>query len=432
MKKHLFSLLTIVVGILATSIQAHSQVITDQELIEAFKENPYRASAGHTPYEAPENAIYTSAPKGYKAFYISHLGRHGSRFQGAESIFSDVCVVMDKLHEQGLLTAQGDSLRMELQSMWDVHKEQMCGMLTQKGVKEHRGIAERMCNRNPEVFKQKDKNIVSCRSTVVTRCVESMYNFAMTVKAYNPALEIETNTDLLTGRTQNAPDQSKIRAHSGPAEKAMLAAADNMPTLAARLISDPTAATAFVPKEDLGAFLFNMFKAAAAAGCLDQDFHPLRFFTTEELLTCNKIRNIHFCSSYGCFGPTRDIAVGHSYPYAQLIIKEAEEAISGNGHCADLRFAHDKQVGPFLSLLDLEAYSVYTPTDQSHNYLAAWKHLSMAVNVQMIFYRNKNNDVLVKFLCNEKETKIPSLKEVHGCYYRWDDVREHIMNRINR
>ena len=83
-----------------------------------------------------------------------------------------------------------------------------------------------------------------------------------------------------------------------------------------------------------------------------------------------------------------------------------------------------------LSLMDLENYNVYTPTDQSHNHMAAWKYLSMTVNLQMVFYQNNKSDVLVKFLCNERETTIPSLNAINGYYYKWDEVRSHILNRI--
>ena len=54
----------------------------------------------------------------------------------------------------------------------------------------------------------------------------------------------------------------------------------------------------------------------------------------------------------------------------------------------------------------------------------------MAVNLQMIFYKDRKSDILVKFLCNERETKIPSLDAVEGIYYRWTDVRSHILTRI--
>lgn len=434
MKTSLLSILSILAAFALASAPVHAENIPDKKLIEAFKQNPYRAAAGHNAYETPVETIDTPAPKGYKPFYVSHFGRHGSRFQGSESAYSRVCQTLDKLHEAGLLTACGDTLRTELQQMWDAHKNLMEGMLTLKGGQEHRGIAQRLCERVPAVFKQKSRSKVNCTSTVVPRCIESMGYFSMEVQRFNPSLDITMDVGFKILDFQKeiamAPDSKEIRKHSGPAEKEMLQKAGTMPTLAARLLTNPEEASNLVPDKDLGKFLFNMFKAAAGAGCLDQKFDPLRFFTPEELLVCNKIRNIHFSSSYGCFGPTREIAVRHSYPYALLIIKEAEEAIAGNERCADLRFAHDKQVGPTLSLFDLENYNVYTPADQSHNYQAAWKYLSMGTNLQMIFYRNAKGDVLVKFLCNERESRIPSLSAMNEYYYRWTDVRNHILSRI--
>ena len=40
-------------------------------------------------YPAPEKLDYTAAPKGYKPFYISHFGRHGSRYLIGENEYTD-------------------------------------------------------------------------------------------------------------------------------------------------------------------------------------------------------------------------------------------------------------------------------------------------------------------------------------------------------
>jgi len=36
-------------------------------------------------YQAPQNISYSKVPEGYHAFYISHYGRHGSRWLPADS-----------------------------------------------------------------------------------------------------------------------------------------------------------------------------------------------------------------------------------------------------------------------------------------------------------------------------------------------------------
>ena len=46
----------------------------------------------------------------------------------------------------------------------------------------------------------------------------------------------------------------------------------------------------------------------------------------------------------------------------------------------------------------------------------------MGANIQLIFYR-KGNDVIVKFLHNERETSIPVSTDI-APYYHWKDVRQ--------
>ena len=50
----------------------------------------------------------------------------------------------------------------------------------------------------------------------------------------------------------------------------------------------------------------------------------------------------------------------------------------------------------------------------------------MASNLQIIFYRNKKGDVLVKFLYQEKERLLRGLEPVTGPYYRWEDVKSNL------
>ena len=128
MKSKGFYLIVVCVVLLIVPVSVCSQTFSDEQLIEAFKQNPYRASAGHTPYEAPINNVYTPAPKGYKAVYISHYGRHGSRYQSGEEIYKVVCSSLDEILANNLLTASGDSLRRELYILWDAHKNHMGGM----------------------------------------------------------------------------------------------------------------------------------------------------------------------------------------------------------------------------------------------------------------------------------------------------------------
>ena len=50
----------------------------------------------------------------------------------------------------------------------------------------------------------------------------------------------------------------------------------------------------------------------------------------------------------------------------------------------------------------------------------------MASNLQIIFYRNKSGDVLVKFLYQEQEKLLRGLEPDFGPYYKWDRVKANL------
>ena len=50
----------------------------------------------------------------------------------------------------------------------------------------------------------------------------------------------------------------------------------------------------------------------------------------------------------------------------------------------------------------------------------------MASNLQIIFYRNKSNDVIVKFLYQEQETRLRGLEPFYGPYYKWETVKANL------
>ena len=138
-------------------------------------------------YPGPSANNNTPAPKGYKPFYISHYGRHGSRYLISGKDYTSVLAVFDKAHAAGALTALGEDVRTRL--LRYVRKEQRLQEdLTPLGRRQHRGIAERMFRSFPEVFADGDS--ISARSTVVPRCAMSMVAFGDRLKELNPKLNI--------------------------------------------------------------------------------------------------------------------------------------------------------------------------------------------------------------------------------------------------
>ena len=78
-----------------------------QEVMALLKEDPTRSVNLHHNYEAPSKIVDTPAPKGYKPFYVSHYGRHGSRYHYTYSYMDKPLAVFDSLDSRGLLTEEG-------------------------------------------------------------------------------------------------------------------------------------------------------------------------------------------------------------------------------------------------------------------------------------------------------------------------------------
>lgn len=425
-------ILCLCLAALLAVVALQARQMSKEELLQALQQNPYRAAAGHNSYEAPEYKD-TRAPRGYRPVYVSHYGRHGSRYQGDGKSFEKVLPIMDVLAKDSLLTATGDSLRIELHLMYEAHDDNG-GLLTMKGGREQREIAERLYQRVPKVFKQKESTKVSCVSTQAQRCLQSMANFATSVKGCSPRVDVTYDTGAakllhyLSPRV-SAEDRTFVRSQYEPLQDSLLNISSAPSTAAARLFVDTQKARSYFRNKSEAEFIYELFEAAQGAGCLDIKVNPLRFFTIEELYDFLQIRNLYFCANYGPLASTREMRSKAVIPLLRGIVLEADAALAGNGHCADLRFGHDGGMGPLLTLLGIEGFDKPVDPRNSLEQWQAWRYIPMCTNLQMIFYRNRKGDVLVKFLRNEQETHVPALTPVQSVYYRWQDVRRHILNQ---
>ena len=185
-----------------------------QSTREAILEDIARTGGVYYAYPVKE-AIATPPPKGYKPFYISHYARHGSRWIQSEQDYKTVVDIFEKAHQAGALTALGEDVRKRMALVWE-DAEGHGGDLTPLGVRQHRGIAERMFQNYPEVFK--GSPALSARSTVVLRCVLSMDAFCERLKELNPALQIrrEACARYMKYMNYHTPEAVKFVSHQGP------------------------------------------------------------------------------------------------------------------------------------------------------------------------------------------------------------------------
>ena len=146
MKKYL------IIPLLLAAISAAAQPVPDNDFVNYLRAFPQRASQNLHSYEF-DALSDTPAPKGYKPFYISHYGRHGSRSAGDGHDYARLEKVLSEADADDQLTPDGNHL-LDITRLVIERHGGMDGHLTPRGRREHATIAERMYRRYPEVFRK--------------------------------------------------------------------------------------------------------------------------------------------------------------------------------------------------------------------------------------------------------------------------------------
>lgn len=402
---------------------------------ELLMENPLRAANAYYSYEAPAEVIDTPAPEGFTPFYVSHYGRHGSRYHTSNRYIAVATSVLDTLHSQGLLTEEGEGVLSDLNELAKVH-EGMSSFLTQKGAREHQAIAQRLYDRCPEAFNQPDRREVFAASTAVDRCIQSMSNFLISLKGNAPALDIsmysgERFSKILIREPLPAPPEFR-QVHRAIYDSVYNAVFD--PTRIRKAwFTDSQKAETFM-KRGLLPFIYDVFYAGGIAQCMDENIPCVyRHFTFEELYNIWYADNIQQYNNYNNTLDNMSIFTVTAINILRDFVERADAALEPGSHrAADFRFGHDSGVMPFMKYIEIEGNVGMHHMTEAHD--LGWycfEQVPMGVNFQMIFYKNAEGEVIVKALHNEKEVSFPRLKPYSAPYfYSWKDLREYFDNLL--
>ena len=386
--------------------------------------NIFRAGLNMDPYEYIPGPM-TPAPGGYKPFYISHYGRHGSRSNWAGKEYSSIQKKYAKAAAAGLLTDEGLKAKEQIDKLIELH-DGMDGRLTALGAQEHRQIAGRMYDDYKRVFRKGSKK-VTARSSVVPRVLVSMAAFTGELLSKQKDLEISWDT----GETIQpilSTDSSREVRDSTQKILARFRANYTPDTLAfqKRIFTDPEAAGKLIGNTKV--MMKQTFDMAAGCAAFGLDDRLFRLFSLDDLCFYEQGIAINFylrqCNSVE-FGDERMKVVE---PVIKDIIEKADAAISTGEYAADLRFGHDYQLLALGSYLGLEGIAERMD-QESCRYWPGWRYSPFAGNIQLIFYRNSKGEVLVKPLLNERETRIIGLDGDDFPYYEWDDLKQLLLSR---
>ncbi len=368
----------------------------------------------------PASLVVTPAPRGFKPFYISHYGRHGSRWASSEKSYGLLLGTMRMAAGDGVLTPLGERLLGDLELIC-AHAEKHAGDLSPLGREEHASIARRMYDNYPEVFRGECD--VDCHSTLVTRCIISMVSFTDGLHGRNPKIRFRRDATAADSHfVFSVKGMNAVRAETAKRAEEYRHSINDPDALFGRLFTEPGYADRRI--EDKYRLYDKLFTVAMIMQCVDLDVDIRYVFTDEEIYNMWRGYNIQRYLSYGPSAEWGDNIVADAKPLLRNIIDNADKAIAGDlGYVATLRFGHDINVIPLAALLELEG-----ATFRSDDYDAVcenwidYRVSPMATNVQFIFFRNRAGEVLVKVLFLEKECRLPVKTDVFP-FYRWEDFK---------
>lgn len=399
---------------------------------EEIRKSPCLSASNYLAYPGPKQQQLTPAPEGYTPCYISHYGRHGSRFLIDTMDYVRPMRVLMRADSAGVLTATGRDALHRIQRMY-AESYRRWGELTQLGAEQHRDIARRMMERFPEVFR--GSVVVDARSTVVIRCILSMTNELLQLQSMNPGLRITHDASFADMYYMNLRDR-KIEQLRQDTKR--------------REYCDQWELTHFHPERFMGVLFTNkdflpeqhqqnrlyhdIFQLASAVqnSEIRREMTLYDLFTNDELYENWQRDNIYWFMGYGNSRLTQNAIPFSQRNLLRNIILTADSCLQRPVPGATLRFGHESMVLPLTCLMELNGFGqaiddVETLEQQGW---VNYRVFPMGANIQLVFYRKKDAPVLVKVLLNENEAQLP-IHSDEAPYYKWEDVRTYYLNKLN-
>ena len=398
-------------------------------------------------YPAPKKPVSVKAPEGYTPFYISHYGRHGSRWLPSDSRYIWVNQHFD---DESNLTPLGKKVKGWLTQVWENAKGNG-GKLTKLGEKQHRGIADRMAHNFPQIFAK--GNHVQARSSVVDRCAKSMLAFTDELRQLQPSLDMDVKTD--------SADMAWI-AYTSPEVKAL----ENRTHIVAKVSPDRFLHQLFkdiTKVDDPMKLMSEIHTIASSIQDVGLNFksYPRQIekglyglFTDEEFKAFYDANNLRMTICNGEYPTNERIPARSAISLWENVEAEADKALASDRPSATLRFGHDTSLYRLYSLMNMFFARPDACCDTDAK-MASYKKESdamdvvvpMAANLQLVFYKKKQWDraysesnVLVRILCNERNVGELNLNAyiynddieyMAGNYYTWASLKNYMHEYIH-
>ena len=421
-------LLILAIGFAMTA-QAQNAPVFETSAKDEIAANIYLAGSNYLDYDRQmSDKALTPSPKNYEPYYMSHYGRHGSRWLISDGNYSKPIATLKAAKQMGKLTPLGEKTLETIEAIYATADKRL-GDLTTVGERQHHGIGKRMAQNFPEIFKTKNLKI-DARSTTVNRCILSMIAECEELAAANPTAQIHNDVSESLQYYLNQPWDGiveKLGKKNGKTETHYSLMWTHPERLMKELFNDQQ----FVYENiNAGSLMRQIFHVACNMQSHDTDLELFSLFTKEEIYDQWRLKNIGWYINYGA----SPLSSG-KMPFSQLnllknIIATADTVTQTQ---ATLRFGHEVCVMPLACLLELDNCGMAVNNlDELDKYWRNYRIFPMGCNIQLIFYRpkkGKTGDILVKALLNEREAYLP-IKTTQWPYYNWQDLRKYYLDKI--
>ena len=405
------------------------------KVMQLIKQMPSYASCNYHVYPDSITTPLTPSPAGKKPFYISHYGRHGSRYISSRSGYDIPYIMMLQADSLDELTPVGRKVLHEMNLIMQ-DTENRWGELTGYGKKQLQQIGRRIAERFPEVLCPGAR--VSAVSTTVPRCIESMGSCMLEMLQVCPQLQITMQSSQRNQWYMNHQDRQLRRNYMTPearkAYDAYTAHRLGNTRLMELIFKNPDIVKEVVDEDQFGYYLMKMGLFQLNTD-YNQHTNLMSLFHTDDLYLMWQIDNALWYIQHGACKLN-----GGRQPYSQRnllrqMIADADSCIRLDQPGAQFRFGHETVLLPLVCLIGVNGFDLETDNLDELEEKGWWcsSVFPMGCNLQFIFYRSdpKDQDVLFKVLLNEVEGTLP-LQPVSGPYYRWSDFREYCLNKLSK
>ena len=408
-------LMTLFAGILSCVLLQAQQY----DVVEKVKADVRKAYGMEGPHRLDEFGTLSKAPSGYKPFYISHYGRHGSRYAWNDDTYTLIRDVFKKAEEKDVLTPYGKEFARKYMEFWEVPYINT-GDLVPLGFDQHLAIGTFVYEQFPQVFKGRKK--VDALSSTGQRCIVSMGAFNTGLMSDNPKLQIRMQSDhmgmgiiappsaprSIRKKFKGQDDEPKIESVSSFFQRTV-----NYDGILKKLFTDYSFLEEMENGEDFMNELWELL-----SGYHNYVKEPL----FDDLIPQDEIVKVWEAANYYSF--YSDITARYGMiPLLKDIIEKAEASFNDPNRAAHLRFGHDYILEGLVTLLNVNNMGVIPDTPEEAKYWFQNYNIPMAGTILFVFYKNKQNDILFKVVLNENDATLPNLKPVQGNFYRWSDFR---------